>query len=91
MFYWLVELVRNKGFQMNVMTCSECNKVAKSGKNVVRDFYGNTFAVCCDDCYSIARKLLDKLFIQFGGIKGKCSCYHSPKVESLQHLKILIN
>lgn len=71
------------------MNCPECNRKA-NGLNEIRDFRGNVFSLSCNSCAGKIKKMLDKLYSKFGGIKGKCSCYMSPNIQSTNHLKEIL-
>jgi hypothetical protein len=67
------------------MARCDCGKEASL--DVVRDFRGNGIAVVCAECTGELHKLLDKVFRHYGGIPGKCSCWHSPSICSVEQLK----
>lgn len=75
--------------KIHEIMCHECMKPTKNGLNEVRDFHGNSFSVCCDKCENKIRKMLDALYINYGGVKGVCGPYHSPHIQSIEHLEKL--
>ncbi len=66
---------------------AKCDCGREASLSVVEDFRGNGIAVVCADCAKELRKLLDIVFRHYGGIPGKCSCWHSPHIHSVEQLK----